>query len=598
MRGAFNQRSMSVDKFDVRAEFGALHESYPSWEKRPVVGITANFRDGNAALAEAYYASVLEAGGVPFIIPPYPCREALLETLEHIDALLLTGGADIDPRYMNEEPDYSLLHSINPKRDEQEILLTLLAEARSIPILGICRGVQILAVALGGKVYQDQAAGMGAELLVHDQEPVERHVATHSVSLLEGSLLSGIFAAGTVKVNTFHHQSVSSVPPHFVVNAVAPDGVIEGMEAVDGRSIIGVQWHPESFIMNGDRCMMPLFRWLVDEASLYRKTKELHARVLSVDSHCDTPMLFARGYRLEERSNVALVDLHKMREGLLDVSTMVAYIPQGARDEASLTAATAMAEELLQGIADRVETNSSHVALCDNPKELAELKKSGKKVIMRGIENGYAIGKELSLLEHFRNKGVVYMTLCHNGDNDICDSARGTGEHGGLSLFGKEVVKEMNRVGMLIDLSHAAESTFYDVLECSTQPVACSHSSCRALCNHPRNLTDEQLKAVAAKGGVVQVTMYSGFLCKEGEATLADFVRHLEHAIAVAGIDHVGIGTDFDGDGTVVGCADASQLKNVTRELLRRGYSEHDIEKIWGGNWLRVMTRVQEVNEN
>ena len=185
------------------------------------------------------------------------------------------------------------------------------------------------------------------------------------------------------------------------------------------------------------------------------------------------------------------------------------------------------------------------------------------------------------------------MTLCHNGDNEICDSARGNGEHGGLSAFGRDVVREMNRVGMLIDLSHAAESTFYDVLECSAQPVVCSHSSCKALCNHPRNLSDEQMAALAAKGGVVQLTMYSGFLREEGVATLDDFMQHLEHAIAVAGIDHVGIGTDFDGDGTVVGCADASQLRNVTKELLRRGYSESDIEKIWGGNWLRVMSWVQ-----
>lgn len=583
---------MSIDKFDVAAEFEALHRSYPAGNGRPVVGITANFRDGNAALAEAYYASVLEAGGVPLIIPPYPCREALLETLRHVDAILLTGGADIDPRYMGEEPDYALLHSINPKRDEQEVLLTLLADARSMPILGICRGVQTLAVTFGGKVYQDQAAGMGKELLAHDQEPVERHIATHDVDIVGGTLLSRLFGTECIAVNTFHHQSVSSVPQGFVVNAVAPDGVIEGMEAVDGRTIMGVQWHPESFIMNGDRSMMPLFEWLVAEAALYRKVKELHSGIISVDSHCDTPMLFGQGYRLEERSNIALVDLHKMNEGVLDVSSMVAYIPQGARDEVSLSAATAMAESLLQGIADRVEANSQHVALCDDPKELAALKKSGRKVIMCGIENGYAIGKDLSLVKHFRDKGVVYMTLCHNGDNDICDSARGAGEHGGLSPFGKEVVREMNRVGMLIDLSHAAESTFYDVLECSTQPVVCSHSSCRALCDHPRNLTDGQMKALAAKGGVVQVTMYSGFLCKKGEATLDHFMQHLEHAIAVAGIDHVGIGTDFDGDGAVVGCANASQLKNVTRELLRRGYSECDIEKIWGGNWLRVMRLV------
>ena len=584
---------MSKDKFDVRAEFKALHASYPSWNARPVVGITANFRDGNAAVAEAYYASVLEAGGTPLIIPPYPCRDALLETLEHIDALLLTGGADIDPRYMGEEPDYSLLHTINPKRDEQEMLLALLADARAMPILGICRGVQTLAVAMGGKVYQDQAAGMGKELLVHDQEPVERHVATHGVELVAGSRLAQIFGVVNLDVNTFHHQSVSVVPQGFAVNAVAPDGVIEGMEAVDGRSIMGVQWHPESFIMNGDRCMMPLFRWLVDEAMLYRKAKELHSRIITVDSHCDTPMLFGQGYRLEERSDVALVDLHKMHEGALDVSTMVAYIPQGARDDASLAKAREMAMGLLQGIADRVGANARYVALCDNPHELPHLKRDGKKVIMRGIENGYAIGKDLSMVEQFRRMGVVYMTLCHNGDNDICDSARGNGEHGGLSAFGKDVVKEMNRVGMVVDLSHAAESTFYDALECSMQPVVCSHSSCSALCDHPRNLTDGQMKAIAAKDGVVQVTMYSGFLCKEGKATLADFIAHLQHAIAVAGIDHVGIGTDFDGDGTVIGCADASQLKNITRELLRLGYSEPDIEKIWGGNWLRVMTQVQ-----
>jgi microsomal dipeptidase-like Zn-dependent dipeptidase len=187
------------------------------------------------------------------------------------------------------------------------------------------------------------------------------------------------------------------------------------------------------------------------------------------------------------------------------------------------------------------------------------------------------------------------MTLCHNGDNDICDSARGCGEHGGLSLFGRDVVREMNRVGMMIDLSHAAETTFWQVLELSDKPVVCSHSSCKALCNHPRNLTDAQMQALAAKGGVVQVTMYSGFLREEGEATLADFISHLEHAIDVAGIDHVGIGTDFDGDGKVIGCSSASQLRSVTIELLRRGYCEEDIEKIWGGNWLRVMRQVQDV---
>lgn len=584
---------MEKEKFNTRSEYDRLHTVYPAWEKRPAIGITANYRDGNAALAEAYYQSVIAAGGTPVIIPPYSDRGALMETLEHVDAIMLSGGADIDPRYMGEEPDYTLLHTINPKRDEQEILLTLLAENRSMPILGICRGIQTLAVALGGKVHQDLYAGIGGELLTHDQEPVERHTATHNVTISCNTMLAEIFGRETLPVNTFHHQAVKEVPSGFIINATATDGVIEGMEAADGRKIIGVQWHPESFIMNDDRCMMPLFAWLVEEARLYRETKELHAKILSIDSHCDTPMLFGQGYRLEERSDIALVDLHKMREGALDATTMAAYIPQGNRDEASLAAATAMTEALLGGIEERAAKNSNHVALCNTPDEAKEAKLQGKKIIMRAIENGYAIGKDISLVKHFRNRGVVYMTLCHNGDNDICDSARGSGEHGGLSTFGKEVVKEMNRCGMMIDLSHAAESTFYDVLELSTQPVVCSHSSCKALCDHPRNLSDRQIKALAAKGGVMQVTMYSGFLRKDGQATLDDFMQHLEHAISVAGIDHVGIGTDFDGDGCVIGCSSASQLRNVTRELLRRGYSLQKIEKIWGGNWLRVMKEVQ-----
>lgn len=584
---------MRQDKFDFMSEYKELHSGFPLAKPCPVIGITANFRDGNAALAEAYYASIIEAGGTPLVIPPYANRDALVETLKHIDALLLTGGADIDPRYMGEEPDYALLHAVNPKRDEQEILLARLADDRALPILGICRGIQTLAVAFGGKVYQDQYAGIGGELLAHDQEPIDRHVATHDVSFVHDCMLARLFGRESIAVNSFHHQSVSVAPAGFAVAAVSPDGVIEAMEAVDGRSVIGVQWHPESFIMNSDLCMMPLFEWLVEEAVLYRKAKEIHSRIVTLDSHCDTPMLFEQGYRLEERSDIALVDLHKMDEGGLDAVTMVAYIPQGARDENALARATRSADSLLSGISVQVERNNGYVALCDSPDKVYRCKQEGKKVIMRGIENGYAIGKDIANISRYRDMGVVYMTLCHNGDNDICDSARGNGEHGGLSAFGKEVVMEMNRVGMVIDLSHAAESTFWQVLELSTVPVVCSHSSCKALCNHPRNLTDEQMAALASKDGVVQVTMYSGFLCEEGEATIDDFMMHLEHAISVAGIEHVGIGTDFDGDGAVKGCSSASQLCNITRELLRRGYCESDIEKIWGGNWLRVMRTVQ-----
>ena len=216
---------------------------------------------------------------------------------------------------------------------------------------------------------------------------------------------------------------------------------------------------------------------------------------------------------------------------------------------------------------------------------------------MRGIENGYAIGKDLSLVEHFARRGVVYMTLCHNGDNDICDSARGNNEHGGLSPFGREVVAEMNRVGMMVDLSHASERSFYDALEVSRLPIVCSHSSARSLCNHPRNLTDQQMRALAEAGGVAQVTLYAGFLREDGKATIDDALRHLNHMVEVMGIEHVGVGTDFDGDGGVPGMADASEIINFTRRLTAEGYSNEDIRRIWGGNFLRVMEQVQQVEQ-
>ncbi len=582
-----------MNRFDIRSEYNELHSSYPITEHRPIIGITANFNEDNACLAQAYYVSVLQAGGVPLLIPPYADRGALIETLATLDGIVLSGGADIDPRYMNEEPDYNLLHSINPKRDEQELLLVQLAVDRRLPILGICRGIQTLAVALGGKVHQDIYAGMGQGLLNHDQTE-ERGVATHMVQLTEGSRLAGIFGGTTLAVNTFHHQAVSQVPQGFAVSARATDGVIEGMEATDGRSIIGVQWHPESFILHNDNhCMMPLFKWLVNEAKLYGTATAIHAKILSVDSHCDTPMTFEKGYEFFTRSNHALVDVHKMNEGSLDVATMVVYLKQGPRDEESLRQATQKADAILLEIENKAKQSADSLAIARTPDEAAEHKRQDKKSIMLGIENGYAIGKDISNIERYRRQGVVYMTLCHNGDNDICDSARGNGEHGGLSSFGHHVVREMNRTGMIIDLSHAADTTFYDVLKTSATPVVCSHSSCRALCDHARNLTDEQMRAIATNGGVVQVTMYSGFLVEQGIATLHDFMSHLEHAIAVAGIDHVGIGSDFDGDGGVIGCSDASQLRNITRELLRRGYSQRDIEKIWGGNWWRVMREVQ-----
>ena len=214
---------------------------------------------------------------------------------------------------------------------------------------------------------------------------------------------------------------------------------------------------------------------------------------------------------------------------------------------------------------------------------------------MLGIENGYAIGRDLKNLQHFADRGIVYMTLCHNGDNDICDSARGNGEHHGVSLFGEQVIQDMNHLGILVDLSHASEESFYDALEISKTPIVCSHSSCKALCNVPRNLSDEQLRKLAHNGGVAQVTLYHGFLREAGEATIRDAVAHLEHMIRIMGIEHVGIGTDFDGDGGIKGCASASEVINFTRALLQKRYSEADLRLIWGENFLNVMRQAQQI---
>jgi microsomal dipeptidase-like Zn-dependent dipeptidase len=300
-----------------------------------------------------------------------------------------------------------------------------------------------------------------------------------------------------------------------------------------------------------------------------------------------------------------------MSEGRQDATIMVAYIPQ--KDPLpSLTPAPKTPLALRRGVGGEVgpktyadsifneieaivAKHSDAVRIARTPADLWANKQEGRKSIMLGIENGRAIEGRLDYLRHFAQRGIVYMTLCHNGDNDICDSARGTQTHGGVSAFGREVIKEMNRLGIMVDLSHAAESSFYDALQLSETPIVCSHSSCRALCDHPRNLTDEQMRALAQKGGVMQVTLYNGFLVKDGQATIDDAMRHLQHAIDVMGIDHVGLGTDFDGDGGICGLESSSELLHFTQQLLKRGYSEQDIQKLWGGNFLRVMEEVQKV---
>ena len=577
------------NKFDLQAQLEGIYARFPEASPMPVIGITGNYEDLTCKIGRGYYQSVVEAGGVPVIIPPVADRHVIINTLQRIDGLILSGGGDYNPLWAGEEPS-PLLHGINQERDNAELLITRLAYNRQIPILGICRGIQTLAMALGGKVKQDIS---DVATVKHSQD-ADRSEPTHSVTIEDDSILSGIYKSYSSKlkvesskllVNSFHHQAVSDSGSKFRVVATAPDGIIEAMESCEYKPILGVQWHPE--------CMesgLPLFQWLVKEAQGYREAHQLHDRILTLDTHCDTPMFFPQGIHFEQRDPRILVDLHKMTEGRQDATIMVAYLPQPTDNP------TAFADNIFDKIETIVRDNSRYLALARTPEDLWKNKRLGLKSIMLGIENGIALDGKLDNLRHFADRGIVYMTLCHNGDNDICDSASKSSQtHGGVSQFGAEVIAEMNRLGILVDMSHAGEKSFYDALDISKKPIVCSHSSARALCDHPRNLTDDQMRALAAKGGVAQTTIYNGFLRKDAQATILDVMAHLEHAIDVMGIDHVGLGTDFDGDGGVPGLADSSELLNFTRQLLRKRYSDEDIQKIWGGNFLRVMVEAQKV---
>lgn len=627
-----------METFHIESHLREVYATYPESGHRPVIGITANYVDGDATLRDRYYSQVVRAGGIPVIIPPVDDKDVIVNTLDHIDALLLTGGGDHNPLWFGQEPS-PLLHSINATRDLPELLITRLAFNRQIPMLGICRGLQTLALALGGGVAQDISeleheavpseategtvgeagaalAQRGVVRTIKHSQDADRSLATHSVSLSPQSMLASIYATdgkepNTLCVNSFHHQAVSHGGPRFKATAWAPDGVIEALESTEMKPILGVQWHPEWLGDDG----LPLFRWLVEQANLFWKAKKVHERTLTLDTHCDTPMFFPQGVQFGQRDDRILYDLHKMTDGRQDAVIMAAYLPQPKMGEqfsqkvdiagiirhnpelASLgtqLSPAQYADMIFDKLEHIVAHYSDYISIARTPADLYEDKRMGRHSIMFGIENGLALNHDLAYVRHFAQRGVVYITLCHNGDNDLCDSARGCNTHNGVSSFGEKVIRRMNEEGIMVDLSHAAEKSFYDALDISSTPIVCSHSNSRALCDVPRNLTDDQMRALAQKGGVAHITLYHGFLRADTpEATILDAIDHLEHAIQVMGIDHVGIGTDFDGDGTVRGCADASELINFTRHLLKRRYSERDIAKIWGGNWLRVMAQVQ-----
>lgn len=572
-------------KFSIDSLLSDFNASSPRTDTRPVIGITANHKGIDMNLREKYYEMVVKAGGVPVIIPPVKDANIIADTLQRIDGLLLSGGADFNPLWCDEQP-LPGLHNVNAKRDAAELMITRLASYRHIPMLGICRGMQTLAMALGGHVCQD----FKSDQVKHSQD-ADREEPTHTVTLTPDSILASLFKEETLAVNSFHHQAVDNTGERFRVTALAADGCIEAMESTEMEDIIGVQWHPEWMEEDG----MPLFAWLVEKAAEHQRVSSIHSRITTLDTHCDTPMFFPKGVDFTQRDERILVDLHKMNDGLLDATTMVSYLPQPQEGETFEGNEGVTPRQFADNIFDTIERSIAkaphNVALARNANDIIANKKAGRKSILLGIENGLAIENDLRNLQHFADRGITYMTLCHNGDNQICDSARGSQTHGGVSEFGEKVIRELNSHGILVDLSHAAESSFYDAIQISSQPIVCSHSNCRALCDHPRNLTDDQLRALAKNDGLVHITFYHGFLNNVTEPTILDGIKHLEHAISIVGIDHVGIGTDFDGDGGVRGMYDATCARQFTLQLLRRRYSEQDIACIWGGNWMLRLNR-------
>ena len=314
--------------------------------------------------------------------------------------------------------------------------------------------------------------------------------------------------------------------------------------------------------------------------------------MIVLDSHCDSPsqMFRLRDFGLD---NVwGQVDFPKMKRGEVDASFFALY----TSNELSDSQAYALAMRMLGMLEGQVAANPDKVAFARSSADVRRNKEKGLISIMIGMENGTPLMERLDRLEYFHNRGVLYLTLTHNGDNFICDSCAGNHKWGGLSPFGREVVAEMNRIGMLIDVAHISDESFWDVIKYSTKPVVSTHSCCRALADRPRNMTDEMIKALADNGGVIQINFYPYFL--DGNYNDGDLVRpsykrivdHIDHVVQLVGVEHVGLGSDFDGiDHTPEGVDSVADLPKVLLELKSRGYSKNDISKIAGENFLRVL---------
>jgi membrane dipeptidase len=371
------------------------------------------------------------------------------------------------------------------------------------------------------------------------------------------------------------------------------------------------------------------------------KAAKIHAKALTIDTHADVPInMMKPGFDIavehSYETDRSQIDFPRMIKGGMDGMFFAVYLGQGKRSEEATAEAKTRALAIFDKIHESVKNNPNVAGIATTSKDAYRLQKEGKRAVFIGMENGWPIGKDISNIKMYYDLGLRYVTLSHSSNNDICDSSTDADgpEFNGLSPLGEEVVKEMNRLGMMVDISHVSDSTFYDVIKLTKAPVIASHSSCRALCDVPRNMTDDMIKTLAKNGGVIQINFVPGFVKKPSQPhemslkalrlkvrqtdlsdadkkalrdemkainekyksdmpTLKEAVDHIEHVIKLTSVDHVGIGMDLDGGGEVIGLTDVSQIGGITEELVQRGYSAKDIEKIWGGNIMRVLDQVE-----
>jgi membrane dipeptidase len=369
------------------------------------------------------------------------------------------------------------------------------------------------------------------------------------------------------------------------------------------------------------------------------RARKLHFSSMVVDTHDDTTQRFLHGkFDIGARHSDGGIDIPRMREGGLDAVFFSIWIPSKITGQEAVNRALAQ----IAAVREQVSAHPKDLALATTAAEVRAAHKRGKIAALLGVEGGHMINSNLDVLRNFASLGVRYMTLTHSGNDEWADSSTDTPAHNGLTDFGKDVVREMNRLGIIVDISHVSDKTFYDALGVSKAPMLASHSSCRALCDVPRNMTDRMMRDLAAKGGVVQINYHVGFLSQEfrnaekanpeinkaigeevqkrcgddeacqlleGDRLTREYVErgklprvgwkkiieHIDHAVKVAGVDHVGLGSDFDGANMPYGMEDASKLPKITDALLKKGYSEDDVKKILGENTLRVMAEVERV---